>query len=454
MYCVAKTGKSLETTPCELKQFFGINLIMGCISYPRLTMYWQKCISLNLVADCMPRDRFLALRTNLHFVDTVSRPQDAENNGLWKVQPVVDRVRNTCLKIQRDFSYYSIDEQMIPFTGRCKLKQFVKNKPRPVGLKNFVVTTYSGVVLDFEIYQGTRTPLLNRELGLGPSVIMRLTRSLPLGSFLYFDRYFTTLPLLERLKQCGIEATGTIMVNRLKGVTLKEGKMLRGESHEYVRSDEAVVVVEWKDNQKVVLASTCAGIEPATKVKRWCKKEGKFIEIDCPSIVRNYNRYMGGVDICDQQMEVYRTWFKTRKWTLKLVLHLLDLSVVNSWLIYREDCRANNYPKKKIMDLLKFRMAVAEALTATPAKKRMEEEDKEEDQPQKKKLKIYTPSPMPVEDKRYDGYDHWPVVDNIISPRSCRLETCSSRTKTRCTKCDQYLCLSKDKECFRVYHIK
>lgn len=454
MYSVVKNGKSLEATSWELKQFFGMNLIMGCISYPRLTMYWQKCISLNLISDCMSRDRFLALRTNLHFVDTIIRPEDALDNALWKVQPVVDKVRNACAKIPRDFNYYSVDEQMIPFTGRCKLKQYVKNKPRPVGLKNFVVTSYSGIVLDFEIYQGARTTLPNREFGLGPAIIMRMTRSLPIGSFVYFDRYFTTLPLLDKLRQCGYEGTGTIMVNRLKGVTLKEGKMQRGESHEYVRSDEAVVVVEWKDNQKVVVASTCAGIGPASKVQRWSKTEGKFIEIDCPSIIQNYNRFMGGVDICDQQMEVYRTWFKTRKWTLKLVLHLLDLSIVNSWLIYREDCRANKYPKKKIMDLLKFRMAVAESLTASPDRKRRDEEEEEDQQPQQKKLKIYTPSPKPIEDKRYDGYDHWPVVDNIISPRSCRLETCSSRTKTRCSKCDQYLCLSKDKECFKIYHNK
>lgn len=25
---------------------------------------------------------------------------------------------------------------------------------------------------------------------------------------------------------------------------------------------------------------------------------------------------MGGVDVCDQQIECYRTWVKTKKWTL------------------------------------------------------------------------------------------------------------------------------------------
>lgn len=145
MYSVAKTGKSMNVTDVELKQFFGLNLLMGCISNPRLRMYWQNGIVLNKVIECMSRDRFLALRTNIHFVNTVTIPEEAKTNKLWKVQPVVDAVRTTCAKLRCDFGYYSIDEQMIPFSGRCKLKQYVKNKPRPVGLKkccNYIIFRY------------------------------------------------------------------------------------------------------------------------------------------------------------------------------------------------------------------------------------------------------------------------------------------------------------------------
>ena len=85
MYSVAKTGKPLQTNSVELKKFFGMNLVMGCISYPRLSMYWQQGIALKIVADCMSRDRFLAMRTNLHFVDTVAPPPESITNKLWKV---------------------------------------------------------------------------------------------------------------------------------------------------------------------------------------------------------------------------------------------------------------------------------------------------------------------------------------------------------------------------------
>lgn len=40
------------------------------------------------------------------------------------------------------FKQYSVDEQMIPYLGRLPgIKCTVKNKPRPVGVKNMVIAT-------------------------------------------------------------------------------------------------------------------------------------------------------------------------------------------------------------------------------------------------------------------------------------------------------------------------
>ena len=380
-YCLAKTGKQLNTSAVEIKQLYGAHILIGNIPYPRIRMYWSDGFKMEMIARAFSHDRFFQLRTCLHFVDTIVVNENARHNKLWKVQPVIDRVRNKCKAIPRNSRYYSVDEQMIPFTGRCPLKQYVKNKPRPVGLKNFVVTTSAGIVMDFEIYQGTCTPLPESELGLGPSIVLRLVDTLPVSSFVYFDRYFTTVKLMERLTELNMEGTGTIMNNRLKNVNFSQDcKLKRGDYEEYCRSDDKVVAVKWKDSKCVTMLSTCSGAEPVSTVKRWCKKDKKYIDVPCPSVVRHYNQSMGGVDICDQQVECYRTWVKTKKWTLKVVLHFLDLALVNAWMEYREDCRKSQVPKKNIMDLLGFRMAIAESLLATPKRKRRGEGDKENEE--------------------------------------------------------------------------
>ena len=107
---------------------------------------------------------------------------------------------------------------MTPFTGRCPFRQFVKNKPRPVGFKVFIITASSGLVLDFEFYQGHTTELLNPELGFLLSVVMTLMRTIPPQSCFIFDRHFTSVSLLEKLSSIELEGSGTNMRNCVSGV--------------------------------------------------------------------------------------------------------------------------------------------------------------------------------------------------------------------------------------------
>lgn len=147
MYAMSKLGKELKTCAHEIKVLYGAHAMLGIIRYPRIHMYWQRGIQFDLIAQAITRDRFFLLRSCLHFVDVNNRPPHADR--FWKIKPIIDSVRNACLSIPRNIGCFSIDEHMIQFFGRIPHRQYGRNKPRPVGQKNFVVTTSKGLVLDF-----------------------------------------------------------------------------------------------------------------------------------------------------------------------------------------------------------------------------------------------------------------------------------------------------------------
>ncbi|KAG0426898.1 hypothetical protein HPB47_026017, partial [Ixodes persulcatus] len=61
-------------------------------------------------------------------------------------------------------------------------------------------------------------------------------------------------------------------------------------------------------------------------------------------------------------VELYRTTLRFKKWYLKVFFHLIDVVVVNYWLLYRRDADAANITKKGQLTLLKFKAEIAWAL--------------------------------------------------------------------------------------------
>ena len=100
--------------------------------------------------------------------------------------------------------------------------------------------------------------------------------------------------------------------------------------------------------------SSAHGLPPQDKSKRWSKGEKKYIEVDRPAIIQQYNAKMGGVDLCDRMMSFYRMSARTHKWTIRTIMHFIDLAVVNSWFQYRGDDRVHSVLEKSLK-MLEFR---------------------------------------------------------------------------------------------------
>lgn len=193
-------------------------------------------------------------------------------------------------------------------------------------------------------------------------------------------------------------------------------------------------------------------------MKRWSASAKERIEVSRPFAVQVYNCYMGGVDKVDFVISLYRISARTKKWPVRVMFHLLDLSLANSWLQYRDCALTIGTQKSNVLDLLGFRNEVGECLIMSrPAKRRLigrprssTESDSDISSPTEKKNRG---SIRPVPDVRFDLIEHWPQsIDG--EPQRCKLEKCGGRSRIQCMKCNVHLCLNKHRNCFHAFHNK
>lgn len=456
-------GKPMNLTVSEVKKFFGISILMSCLKYPQLRMYWSHMTKVNIISNSMTRDRFFQIRANLKvIIDNDVSEDERKVDRLFKIRPLHERVKQGCLALPR-YNEVAVDEQMIPFSGVCQMKQFVRGKPNPEGLKNFVCATPTGLILDFEIYQGKGTFLQQNitNLGVGPSAVIRLSETLLEGTHIFVDRYFTTMPLLEYMLQKNILVTGTIMKSRIpKAVNITSDKTMarigRGSSEQNVRSDKKINVVQWYDMKNVLLMSTALQIEPQDTCRRWSKKDTKYINVSRPNIVKKYNECMGGIDLIDRMISYYRMGTRSKKWTVKAIFHLFDLGIANAWIFYRNDKKKLGDSAKTIMKYLDFKINVAECLL------------KDNDNAENADVLTNIPSLVlrstssPRGSPRISSnsgtkrkIQHLPIMNSDLKNSvRCKNTGCKGKTKVYCESCLLYLCFTGTNNCFRDFHIR
>ena len=171
---------------------------------------------------------------------------------------------------------------------------------------------------------------------------------------------------------------------------------------------------------------------PLQKVNRWSKVSQSRIDVEQPNVVSEYNKHMGGVDLDDMLLALYRIDRRSKKYYNRIIYYLFGVCTINAWTLFK----INNSTKISLLDFtleLSFSlMRSGKPITALPAI-------------------IPYRSNMPSEDSLFDNIDHMPLISE--KPQRCKV--CSLKTHIYCRKCNNHICIIPDKSernCFLAYH--
>ncbi|XP_056229119.1 piggyBac transposable element-derived protein 3-like [Seriola aureovittata] len=404
--------RPLNATVAEMEQFIGVCFYMSVHGLPKTRLYWNPQTRVEMVANTITVNRWENIKRYLHFAD--NNNQAPGGDKLFKVRPLLNFLKDSFNKIPMD-EMLCVDEQMVPFKGKSQLKQYIPMKPKRWGYKFFILADQHGIVYNFDVYTGSIQPHPGfPDIGASGNIVLQLASAIPtnISYKLFFDNWFCSVDLQVLLEKKKIHSVGTVRQNRLAGCTfMDDGAMKakgRGTHQEKMTIHDGVTLwaVKWFDNCPVTLLSTFVGANPTTEVQRWDKKKKEMIRVPRPNIVSVYNKSMGGVDLLDSLIALYRTKIRSKKRYHRIVFHMLDLTL-EAWLLYRRDCQSQ-IPENAQLPLLDFKLQVATCLC-------MENKvsNKRKGRPSQvvvlEKKKRGRPSFVPSDPIRKDNTDHWPL---------------------------------------------
>ncbi|POM60735.1 hypothetical protein PHPALM_30376 [Phytophthora palmivora] len=328
--------------------------------------------------DYMPRHRFEHIMASLHFTNNAD--VQAASYRAWKVRYVMNTLQETFPRGYATPPVISFDEGIIPSRNRNNpTRQYLKGKPHKWGTKLFLTcwadTAYcmryvkdvgpceptsffcfikhvvSNARLHFvwmyyttsrlEVYCGKDQHV--EELGYvpesqrsadpnsGPSAVIRnLEAVLPATQdgvyhLVVTDRFYTLVQLALQLLHRNVYSIGTIMGDKVgypQEIVEKNHNRPKSVQHGTVRmavarNCAAMTGLVWWDRKPVQVLGTGSRRKWRRAVMRRIRGNGgRRHAIPCPSMVRDYHRWMGGVDIHDQ-LRLHRYSLQLQTWCKK-----------------------------------------------------------------------------------------------------------------------------------------
>ncbi|XP_038209546.1 piggyBac transposable element-derived protein 4-like [Zerene cesonia] len=342
----ARISRWKNLTVEEFKTFLGLLLHTGTAKMNRLTDYWKvHWLYKSCFSNYMSRNRFFIILSCLHFT-LPNEEEEVTARRLNKCQKIVANFNNTMNNIYYPGKNLSLDESMVLWRGRLFFRHHIKGKRHKYDIKLYVLAEPDGLILNFHVFTNTEDETAVK--GHTEKIVEKLMdNKLDGGHSIYMDNFYNSYNLASKLLRRLTYCTGTLNKKRKDNPrVITSNKLKRGENISRYRN--GVHIGKWKDKREIHYIST----EFADEMQEVTSKRG--ITTLKPLAILRYNENMSGVDLQDQMISYYPCERKTLRWYLKIFIHTMMMSLVNSRLLY------NKFSGKPKLSLYDFRENIIE----------------------------------------------------------------------------------------------
>nr|XP_033938629.1 piggyBac transposable element-derived protein 4-like [Pseudochaenichthys georgianus] len=236
----------------------------------------------------MSHKRFHQISRTLRFDDKLSRLRRRDDK-LAAFRKVWDMWTHRLPMLFSSFSDVCVDEQLVPFRGRCSFKQYMPKKLAKYGIKIWAnCDVKSSYAWRLQVYTG-KAAGSRPEVNQGMRVVLEMTEGLQ-GHIITCDNLFTSFALAEELLRRKLALVGTIRRNKpeLPPILLQaRARAILSSTFAFTKTHTLVSYIP-QQGRNVLLLSTK---HPSPDVSDEMKRK--------PVIIKDY-RCKGGVDNLDK----------------------------------------------------------------------------------------------------------------------------------------------------------
>lgn len=279
----------------------------------------------------MSKNRFLFILHCVRFDNPCDREERRKTDKIAAISSLFTKFVQNCQKAYNVSEYATVDEMLVPFRGRTHLMIYMPMKPAKYGLKLMCLCDgKNGYFYNCYIYTGRGSDgegLTDEEKKfLVPTQsVVRLTKPLYSSNRnITCDNWFTSVELVDHLKKKGLTCVGTLKKNKREiPKEFLPSKQREIGSTLYGFTGQNTLLSHVPRKAKAVILLSSMHHAEATD-----ESTGK------PEIIQFYNTTKGGVDEIDKKCSIYTCSRRTRRWPMVIFYRMLDISSVNSHLLY------------------------------------------------------------------------------------------------------------------------